>query len=427
MLKAELLEIIANGENSGVEFKRDDIRPEQLAKEVVAMANLRGGIILLGVEDDGTISGIQRPNFEEWVMDTVFAAKVHPMIIPFYEEVALDEGKRVAIVSFPQGTSKPYVLRHNNREDIFIRVGSTSRLATREQQARLYASGGILHPELLPVAGTSFKSLDLERLRDYLTNIMHDPEIPGSDDAWIKRLLGLGFMVEALEATPFCTIAGLILFGVSPRRYLRQAGVRVLVFEGNDKAYRALLDTILDGPLVGLWRMDENGTRTLADTDFGIIERFAETIEPFITEENDIVDEHLRRDRVWFYPLEAVREVGINALVHRDWTRSVDIEVACYLDRMEFISPGALQNTMTVEKMIAGQRIPRNLLIVDVLRDYGYVDARGMGVRTKVIPLMRQQNHAEPIFEATDDYLKTVLPRRGRNELGSGSSFSRDG
>ena len=73
MLRAELLEIIANGENSGVEFKRDDIRAEQLAREIVAMANLRGGMVLLGVEDDGTISGIQRDDLETWVMDTVCA------------------------------------------------------------------------------------------------------------------------------------------------------------------------------------------------------------------------------------------------------------------------------------------------------------------------------------------------------------------
>ena len=58
MLKLELLEIIQNGENSGVEFKRDNIRPEQLAKEAVGMANLQGGMILLGVEDDGAITGI---------------------------------------------------------------------------------------------------------------------------------------------------------------------------------------------------------------------------------------------------------------------------------------------------------------------------------------------------------------------------------
>ena len=62
--------------------------------------------------------------------------------------------------------------------------------------------------------------------------------------------------------------------------------------------------------------------------------------------------------------------------------------------------------------MIAGQRSPRNLIIVEVLKDYGYVDARGMGVRTKIIPLMRQYNQTEPVFEATDDYLKTTLLQR---------------
>jgi len=74
MLRNELLEIIANGENSGVEFKRDDIRPEQLAKEIVAFANVQGGRIFLGVEDDGTITGLQRENTQEWVMNTDFRA-----------------------------------------------------------------------------------------------------------------------------------------------------------------------------------------------------------------------------------------------------------------------------------------------------------------------------------------------------------------
>ncbi len=66
---------------------------------------------------------------------------------------------------------------------------------------------------------------------------------------------------------------------------------------------------------------------------------------------------------------------------------------------------------MTITKMIASQRSPRNSLIMEILRDYGYVDARGMGVRTKVIPLMRLHNGVEPIFEANEDYLKTTLPR----------------
>ena len=66
----ELLEIINNGENSGVEFKRDTLQNHDLAKELVAFSNFGGGLVLLGVEDDGRISGVTRGNLEEWVMTT---------------------------------------------------------------------------------------------------------------------------------------------------------------------------------------------------------------------------------------------------------------------------------------------------------------------------------------------------------------------
>jgi ATP-dependent DNA helicase RecG len=65
---------------------------------------------------------------------------------------------------------------------------------------------------------------------------------------------------------------------------------------------------------------------------------------------------------------------------------------------------------MTIEKMKAGRRTPRNPVIMEVMRDYGYVDARGMGIRTKVIPLTRKYAGVDPVFEATDDFLRTVIP-----------------
>ena len=65
MTPDELRQLILQGENSGVEFKRDDLRPEQLAREVVALANFQGGRVLIGVEDDGRISGIQRKDLEQ--------------------------------------------------------------------------------------------------------------------------------------------------------------------------------------------------------------------------------------------------------------------------------------------------------------------------------------------------------------------------
>ncbi|CAK8720776.1 ATP-dependent DNA helicase RecG [Candidatus Electrothrix aarhusensis] len=408
MLKKELQEIITNGENSGIEFKRDDIRPEQLAKEIVAMANFQGGRVLLGIEDDGSVSGLQRSNTEEWVMH-VIRDKIHPLILPYYETVQLDDGKRIAVLSFPQGISKPYVVRNKGEEKIYIRVGSTSQLATREQQMRLFEIGGMLHTELLPVPRTDISCLDLVRLESYLRDIINDPEIPATQEEWETRLTRLGFLTQAGEALS-CTVAGLVLFGFRPRRYLKQAGIRVFTFAGEDKEYKALLDEIMDGPLTGRW-INRDGSPELIDP--GLLDRVIPLITPFITEEGSEVTEQLRRETFRKYPFEAVREVIVNALAHRDWTRFVDIEIGIYSDRLEVISPGALPNSMTVDKMIAGQRSPRNTIIMEVLRDYKYVDYRGMGIRTKVLPLMRKINQTEPEFILTEDYLKTVLYSKG--------------
>jgi ATP-dependent DNA helicase RecG len=409
MTKSELLEIIANGESSGVEFKRDDVRPEQLAKEIVALANFQGGVILVGVEDDGSISGVQRENLEEWVMDTVFGRYVHPMILPFFETVQVDDSRQVAVISLTQGTAKPYVVRHGGREEIFVRVGSTSRKASREQQARLFALGGMLHAELLPVSGTRLADLDMARLQDYLGQVIADPDVPTDQDGWRKRLVALGFMTEHAGGEPVCTIAGTVLFARRPRRALRQAGVRWMAFEGADMTYAALDDAVLDEPLVGLWR-DEAGARALEQG--GLLERLLERMRPLVSAEAADVTDGVRRDRRWHYPVPALREALVNAFAHRDWTRIEDVEVVRYSDRLEVKSPGALRNSMTVEKMLAGQRSPRNPLIVDVLRDYGYVDARGMGVRTKIVPQVTQASGIPPEFTATEDAL-TVRMFRG--------------
>ena len=405
MLKTELLEIIANGENSGVEFKRDDIRPEQMAKEIVALVNFQGGRILLGVEDNGTISGLQRPDTEEWVMN-VAADKVHPLVLPFYEEVDTGEAGRVAVLTFPQGNSKPYVRRHNGAEEVFIRAGSTSRAANREQQMRLYEIGGMLHTEALPVSRTSSADLDWVRIENYLKDIIRDPALPDSPQTWEDRLANLGFLIEP---GGMCTVAGMVLFGKQPRRHLRQAGLRVFAFNGKTKEYQAKLDLIMDAPLAARFDVRDGGHHVIDD---GLTEKFLQAIEPFITEEPNRITSGLRRDKSWLYPIEAIREIVINALVHRDWTRSVDIEVGLYEDRLEVISPGGLHNSMTVEKMIAGLRYSRNTVLMETMRDYGYGDYRGMGIRSKVLPLLKAHKHPEPAFEANEDHLKTTLYRK---------------
>ncbi len=92
-----------------------------------------------------------------------------------------------------------------------------------------------------------------------------------------------------------------------------------------------------------------------------------------------------------------IREAVVNALVHRDYSiAGTDVMLAIYSDRLEVQSPGRLPNTVTPEGMKLGMRYARNQTLVNIMRDYGYVDARGMGVRNKIIPGMRAHNGTEP-------------------------------
>jgi ATP-dependent DNA helicase RecG len=407
MLKKELKELLRNGENTEIEFKRDNLRPEQLAKEIVAFANSYGGRVLIGIEDTGEVTGVRRDKLEEWIMDVVCGRYIHPIIIPKYEEIQWSDKKRVAIISILAGIAKPYVLRYNNREDIYIRTGSISRLASREQIIRLSAAGGMLSVETLPVSGSEFSFLDLVRIENYFMNILLEPVMPKSDTELVKRLEYLGFMTKTNDQGSVCTIAGLLLFGINPRRYLKNSGIRLIVFDSKEKEYRAKLDVLLEGPMVGRWNIDKSQPWELIDE--GIVEKTAAVLYPFITQESDEIDKHFRREINLLYPWTVIRELILNALIHRDLTRSIEIEIIRYEDRIEIVSPGALPNSMTIEKMIGGRRTPRNQLIVEVMRDYRYVDARGMGIRNKVIPELMKFNGTQPMFEVTDDYLKTTI------------------
>ncbi len=251
---------------------------------------------MLGVEDDGTVSGIQSNNLEKWVYDTVFE-KIHPSIIPFYEEIPLEGDKRVAVITVSQGTTKPYVVRSHHRESIYIRIGSSSRLAKREQQMRLY-QWGLLHPELLPVSGSGFFDLSHDRLKGYLTSVMGDAEVPRDDIEWYKRLQQLGFMCELENKTQACTIAGLVLFGHSPRRFQRQAGVRWMAFPDLKKDYGALDDRIIDDPLVALSDLSPRGVITIMER--GLFENIIEVMRPFVSEESKEIDSSLVENVIGF-------------------------------------------------------------------------------------------------------------------------------
>lgn len=391
MNKTELLEIIHNGENSRIEFKRDDVHPDSLAKEMAALLNLEGGQILLGVEDDGRISGLtkSREEAEQWVMN-VARQHVQPPIIPVWRSVALDDGTIVGVIGLPEDSpGKPYKAKRGTAWVTFVRVGSTSREATRDEEARLYQASHLMRYDIKPVLDTSIEDLDRSRLANYLQDILKH-QVPAFEEAeaWQRLLVNLDILTETPDAT-VATVAGLLLFGKNPNRRLPQAGVTATAFPGEEKDYNTVDEERIRGPLVS---MVSNRGSTL---EKGVIDR---TVDFAARNVGTIAWlEGGRRRRKKAFPREAVREAVVNAVAHRDYTLAgTDIEVSLYRDRLEVISPGRLPNGVTVEKMKEGLRAARNELLKEILRDYGYVEHLGMGVRNRIIKSMREHNGTEP-------------------------------
>lgn len=417
MNRTELAELIQNGENSGVEFKRDDVHPERLAKEMAALLNLEGGHILLGVEKDRTVTGLTRDpeKAEEWAME-VARTHLRPAAIPFWETLDWGNGTIVGVISLPaDAPDKPYKAKRGSAWVPQMRVGTTSRDATDEEEARLYMQSGRLQYDRKPIPGATLDDLDTRRLVNYFRDLRRQahPE-PEDRENWTRLLVNTELMVEDRDrAMP--SAAGLLLFGTRPNKYLPQAGISAAAYTGIEKDYNARARQTLRGPIVSLFPA---ATPELGHTypslpvtfsegsnavEAGIIEQALDFVRRNI-EVKAWVDDGGQRQERWDYPLEAVREAIVNAVAHRDYTIGVmDIELSIYTNRLEIISPGRLPNTVTVEKMRAGYRASRNELIKEVLRDYRYIEATGLGVPRKIIEGMRAHNSTEPDLAEQDE------------------------
>jgi ATP-dependent DNA helicase RecG len=391
--RTELLDVLRNGENSAVEFKRDDITVEQLAKELVAFSNFDGGMVLLGVEDDGSISGITRPKLEEWVMTTC-RDKVRPAIIPFYEVLRdVEPGKDVAVVRVPTGFNVQSRW-HNNRNIYYIRVGTQSREPTTDELSRLFQQRGTFRAELRPVSGATFDDLDLRRLKDYFGRVRKQDDIPADDDltGWQTLLLNTELMAE-----DGVTLSAVLLFGRNPSRFLPQSGIDAAAFPGTEKDYAAVERVKLRGPLTPL--MNEQAELVEA----GLVEQAFDFVRRN-TGTTATLEDGVRRKERPAYPPEAIREVMVNALIHRDYLLSAtDIELSVYSDRVEVISPGRLPNGITTTRMRAGCRAARNQLLKDVMRDYGYLEHMGLGVPRKIVKCMLENNGTDPVLLEEDE------------------------
>ncbi len=401
MTKVELIELIANGENSGVEFKNDAVEPHRLARELVGFLNSYGGYLLLGVEDDGTISGVTRQNIGEWVT-TICRDKIRPEVIPFIEIVRdVEPGKSVAVVRVESGFAVHHRW-HNNSRTYYVRANDQTREASPEELQMLFQRRGSLRAELASVSGATLDSLDIRRLTEYFHRI-RGQEVPAESDTdgWTRMLINTEMMLES-DSVPVATIAGMLLFGSRTKKFLPHSGIDAVCYPGNAQDYSSLERHYFQGAMTALGQPDRA-------VDSGLVEQALEFVKTHL-DAGEILSNDVRRERKYKLPLVAVREAVVNALVHRDYLlTATNIELSIYSDRLEVISPGRPPNGITPLRMRVGCRAARNQLIKDTMRDYGYMEHMGMGIPRKMFASLAEANLPEPELEVGEESFKVTL------------------
>lgn len=389
MNRDELLEMIALGEDSTRQFKADVRNADSLASEMAAFANSEGGVILLGVADNGSIPGLSREDvgrINQLISNAASQLVRSPLAVKT-ENVAVGKGRIVIVLTVPKGMDKPYFDKNGV---IWLKSGADKRrVNSKEELRRIFQITGQFHADELPTKA-SVDALDKLRFRDFLKDVYHR-EFPDDPEELGRLLQNMNLATD----NGMLNFAGLLMFAEHPERVTPQFVVKAIRYPGNKIHATDYLDTEdFVGPL-----------RKIFDDVLGFVMRNLHKVQagrgvnaPGLPEIPELVFE----------------ELLVNALVHRDYLVSAPVRLFIFDNRIEIISPGHLPNNLTVEKILAGNSNIRNPILVSYVAK-GLLPYHGLGSGIK------RALDAWPRIDFTDDrdgclFIATVH-RKPANQL----------
>jgi len=388
----ELIELISRGEDGRTQFKlsQEVTNARSLAGEMVAFANSKGGRILIGVDDAGSVIGLSSDDIRRinQLISNTSTDCVRPSINPQTENVSVG-GRVVVVVTVPEGISKPYA---DNEGVFWVKSGADKRRVTsREEIQRMLQEADLVHAEEIPVEGATSGDIDLAHFstffkRQYGESLDNMLERSGISLGQLLNNLGL-----AREGT--LNLAGIMLFGRNPQRYRPAFVVKAVSFVGND-------------PAGAKYRDSEDIEGCLRDLHRGTMSFLSRNLRRLQDEKGFNTEGELE------VPLFALEELVVNMLLHRDYFISAPCRVMMFDNRIELISPGSLPNNITVENIRNGVSVIRNPLIASFATKEDELPYRGIG--TGILRALA----AVPALELESDYDRNLfiahIPRRAQ-------------
>lgn len=387
----ELENLINRGEDSKLEFKQDLPHADSIAAEIVAFGNMDGGLILFGVQDDGTICGLPNPDAEERLIN-ICRQNVDPPIIPVIERL-VKNNLHVLVMHIP----KCYTVMSTRDGRYFLRVGSTKRQPSKQELARLFQRSRQIQFDETLVEAAGIEDIDFEKVNIFLRGL-GQPAISESKIPTENLLLNLRILQKNDDGI-YPSIAGLLTFGKKVQFYLPGARIDAAYYRGESRN-----SEVLDHKEIG-------GT---------VIEQIENAVK-FVQNNMRVGSklEGIKRIEFPDYTLEAVREAITNAVAHRNYNIiGSSIRLLMYDNRLEVLSPGGLPNTVTLDNIKIVQ-FSRNQLLVSYLAGSGYMEKRGEGI-LRMINWSLKNNAPEPQFSLPADELfqVTLFKREAVNRVG---------
>ena len=381
----ELLHILEKGEDSRHQFKEKFNSIDNLAVEISAFANTDGGKIIIGVANDGKLTGLSKKEVDrlnQWIAN----ATTHKIDKPIFvkTEILICEGKRILIIHVPLGLNKPYAV---NRTDVWVKVGADKRRAPIEEVLRLAQTSGVVYADEMETSAT-FDDFDLEFFEKRYQKFYQ--EELGQLDVPVERLLNnIKFMRNNR-----LTLAGLLISGKNPQRFVPQFGIKATHYSGSEISDNAFLDKEdIRGKLIETYK-----------AGLAFIKRNLHRIQ---RGDNFNVPGELE------IPYEAFAEALANALVHRNYFIQAPVQILLFGDRLEIVSPGNLPNAVNEENIKFGIHIERNPIILSFMEkdpEFHYT-GRGTGI-PRVLKVCREAAiDVEFIDNKTTQTFKVIFKR----------------
>ena len=354
------------GETSTVELKVASPRPDEMAERLCGLANAQGGCIIIGVADESLeIIGVPDKRLA-LTKDVVLRAArriIKPVLLldpPELEEYVLD-GRKLVVATVPPNTGPIY-----QAGGVFwVRRGTHTVPLSVDEIVELAHDRGLVSWELQPARKATMADIDAKRVEEHLHRRSVRSQEGGRFDDLEQALVGMECAKVMPEGEVRPTNVGVLFFGYDPQQDVFQSEVVCVLFR------------------------DDLGVGGYIDRKIvrGTIQELIDSTELFLNKHMMVGAKIVGWKRIDLpeYPLEALREAIVNAVIHRDYSRTGEsIRVFYYPDKVEIHSPGSLLPGVTVEQMEQGKVVSRlrNPVLANLLRDIpGYMERIGSGIK----------------------------------------------